>query len=153
MSLYAPGIKAFGINVGAHRRRDLARQGRGLPGHHDPDRSGLTRGIYRDPAAAWQRFGGQKHQVGEDLAPEAVDRFGWDAAGPIELERSVPEYCGDQPAQRIAPQRALARLIDSDTNAVVFVWHGGEVEELPSLPKSEVAAQLLDRVEKLRRRA
>ena len=39
---------------------------------------------------------------------------------------------------------------DSDDNAVVFVWPGGEIEELPALPKAEVAAQLLDRVEKLR---
>jgi phosphopantothenoylcysteine decarboxylase/phosphopantothenate--cysteine ligase len=40
---------------------------------------------------------------------------------------------------------------DADDNTVVFVWPGGEIEELPSLPKPEVAAQLLDRVEKLRR--
>jgi phosphopantothenoylcysteine decarboxylase/phosphopantothenate--cysteine ligase len=40
---------------------------------------------------------------------------------------------------------------DADRNAVVFVWPGGEIEELPALPKAEVAAQLLDRVEKLRR--
>ncbi|HKJ23668.1 MAG TPA: bifunctional phosphopantothenoylcysteine decarboxylase/phosphopantothenate--cysteine ligase CoaBC [Myxococcota bacterium] len=39
---------------------------------------------------------------------------------------------------------------DADTNAVVLVWPGGEVEELPLLSKAEVAAQLLDRVEKLR---
>ena len=39
---------------------------------------------------------------------------------------------------------------DSDQNTVVFVWPGGEIEELPSQPKAEVAAQLLDRVEKLR---
>jgi len=39
---------------------------------------------------------------------------------------------------------------DGDTNAVVLVWPGGEVEELPLLSKAEVAAQLLDRVEKLR---
>ena len=39
---------------------------------------------------------------------------------------------------------------DSDSNSVVFVWPGGEVEEIPTLPKREVAAQLLDRVEKLR---
>jgi len=39
---------------------------------------------------------------------------------------------------------------DADENTVVFVWPGGDVEELPSLPKAEVAAQLLDRVEKLR---
>jgi phosphopantothenoylcysteine decarboxylase/phosphopantothenate--cysteine ligase len=39
---------------------------------------------------------------------------------------------------------------DSDTNTVIFVRPGGEVEELPPLPKSRVAAELLDRVEKLR---
>jgi phosphopantothenoylcysteine decarboxylase/phosphopantothenate--cysteine ligase len=38
-----------------------------------------------------------------------------------------------------------------DTNAVSFVWPGGEVEELPLLSKSAVAAQLFDRVEKLLR--
>ncbi|MDJ0848452.1 MAG: bifunctional phosphopantothenoylcysteine decarboxylase/phosphopantothenate--cysteine ligase CoaBC [Myxococcota bacterium] len=38
---------------------------------------------------------------------------------------------------------------DADANTVVFVWPGGQIEELPSLPKGEVAAQLLDRVEKL----
>ena len=36
-----------------------------------------------------------------------------------------------------------------DTNAVAFVWPGGEVEQLPLLSKSQVAAELLDRVEKL----
>jgi phosphopantothenoylcysteine decarboxylase/phosphopantothenate--cysteine ligase len=39
---------------------------------------------------------------------------------------------------------------DADTNTVVFVWPGGEIEELPALPKAEVAARLLDRVPKLR---
>jgi phosphopantothenoylcysteine decarboxylase/phosphopantothenate--cysteine ligase len=39
---------------------------------------------------------------------------------------------------------------DADENRVVFVWPGGEVEELPSLPKDEVAARLFDRIEKLR---
>jgi phosphopantothenoylcysteine decarboxylase / phosphopantothenate---cysteine ligase len=39
---------------------------------------------------------------------------------------------------------------DADRNAVSFVWPGGEVEELPLAPKAEVAAQLLDRIEKLR---
>jgi phosphopantothenoylcysteine decarboxylase/phosphopantothenate--cysteine ligase len=37
-----------------------------------------------------------------------------------------------------------------DENAVLFVWPSGEVEELPLLPKSGVAAQLFDRLEKLR---
>ena len=39
---------------------------------------------------------------------------------------------------------------EADTNAVVFVGPRGEAEELPLLPKSQVAARLLDRVEKLR---
>ena len=38
---------------------------------------------------------------------------------------------------------------DVDTNAVSFVWPGGDVEELPLMTKREVAAQLLDRAEKL----
>lgn len=37
-----------------------------------------------------------------------------------------------------------------DENAVLFVWPSGEVEELPLLPKQGVAAQLFDRIEKLR---
>jgi len=37
-----------------------------------------------------------------------------------------------------------------DTNAVSFVWPGGDVEPLPLLSKREVAEQLLDRLEKLR---
>jgi len=39
---------------------------------------------------------------------------------------------------------------DVDENAVLFVWPSGEVEELPLLPKQGVAAQLFDRIEKLR---
>lgn len=39
---------------------------------------------------------------------------------------------------------------EADTNAVSFLRPGGELEELPLLTKREVAAQLLDRIEKLR---
>jgi phosphopantothenoylcysteine decarboxylase/phosphopantothenate--cysteine ligase len=39
---------------------------------------------------------------------------------------------------------------DVDTNAVSFVWPGGDVEELPLTSKEQVARELLDRVEKLR---
>ena len=39
---------------------------------------------------------------------------------------------------------------NADQNTVVFVWPDGEIEELPPQPKTQVAAQLLDRVEKLR---
>jgi len=37
---------------------------------------------------------------------------------------------------------------DVDNNAVVFVRADGQIEELPSLPKREVAAQLFDRIAK-----
>jgi len=40
-------------------------------------------------------------------------------------------------------------VFDSDRNRVVFVWPGGDVERLPSLPKTQVAERLLDCVEKL----
>jgi phosphopantothenoylcysteine decarboxylase/phosphopantothenate--cysteine ligase len=43
-----------------------------------------------------------------------------------------------------------AAAFDSDHNAVVFVWPDGQVEELASLPKREIAAQLLDRIAKSR---
>ena len=39
---------------------------------------------------------------------------------------------------------------DTDENAVVLLTPDGDAEELPLLPKSEVAARILDRVEKLR---
>ena len=39
---------------------------------------------------------------------------------------------------------------ESDRNAVAFVWPGGAVEELPLLPKPEVAARIWDRIEKRR---
>jgi phosphopantothenoylcysteine decarboxylase/phosphopantothenate--cysteine ligase len=39
---------------------------------------------------------------------------------------------------------------DADDNTVAFVWPGGQIEELPCLPKRDVAARLLDRVAKSR---
>ncbi len=39
---------------------------------------------------------------------------------------------------------------DADTNAVMLLTPDGQVEELPLLPKSEVAARVFDRIEKLR---
>jgi phosphopantothenoylcysteine decarboxylase/phosphopantothenate--cysteine ligase len=39
---------------------------------------------------------------------------------------------------------------ESDANAVMLLTPDGEVEELPLLPKSEVAARIFDRIEKLR---
>jgi phosphopantothenoylcysteine decarboxylase/phosphopantothenate--cysteine ligase len=39
---------------------------------------------------------------------------------------------------------------ETDTNAVMLLTPDGQVEELPLLPKSEVAARIFDRLEKLR---
>ena len=39
---------------------------------------------------------------------------------------------------------------ETDANAVLLLTPDGEVEELPLLPKSEVAARIFDRIEKLR---
>jgi phosphopantothenoylcysteine decarboxylase/phosphopantothenate--cysteine ligase len=39
---------------------------------------------------------------------------------------------------------------ETDANAVALVTPDGQVEELPLLPKSEVAARIFDRIEKLR---
>jgi len=39
---------------------------------------------------------------------------------------------------------------DADHNAVALVWPDGQIEELPSLPKREIAAQLFDRIAKSR---
>jgi len=39
---------------------------------------------------------------------------------------------------------------DADHNAVAFVWPDGQIEELPTLTKREIAAQLLDRIAKSR---
>ena len=82
-------------------------------------------------------------------------------------ERVVVGFAAESEDVIPAAQRKLARKgcdlivandvsrtdagFDVETNAVSFVWPGGEVEELPLLPKDEVAAQLLDRVEKLLR--
>jgi phosphopantothenoylcysteine decarboxylase/phosphopantothenate--cysteine ligase len=39
---------------------------------------------------------------------------------------------------------------DADDNVVVFVWPAGGIEELAPMSKADVAAQLLDRIDKLR---
>lgn len=39
---------------------------------------------------------------------------------------------------------------EADENAVFFVWPSGEIESLSLLPKAAVAAELFDRIEKLR---
>lgn len=81
-------------------------------------------------------------------------------------ERTVVGFAAESHDVVAAAQRKLARKgcdlivandisradsgFEVDENAVLFVWPNGEVEELPLLPKAGVAAQLFDRIEKLR---
>jgi len=81
-------------------------------------------------------------------------------------DRTVVGFAAESHDVVAAAQRKLARKgcdlivandisrsdagFEVDENAVLFVWPSGEVEELPLLPKTGVAAQLFDRIEKLR---
>ena len=81
-------------------------------------------------------------------------------------DRTVVGFAAESHDVVAAAQRKLARKgcdlivandisrsdagFEVDENAVLFVWPSGEVEELPLLPKAGVAAQLFDRIEKLR---
>ena len=81
-------------------------------------------------------------------------------------DRTIVGFAAESHDVVAAAQRKLARKgcdlivandisrsdagFEVDENAVRFVWPSGEVEELPLLPKTGVAAQLLDRIEKLR---
>ena len=105
-----------------------------------PD-AGLTLELVRNPdiLAEISRAPGERVVVG--FAAESHDVL---ASARRKLER---KGCDLLVANDIS--RASSGF-DVDTNAVTFVWPSGEVEELPPLPKAEVAAQLLDRVEKLR---
>ena len=83
-----------------------------------------------------------------------------------EGDRIVVGFAAESHEVVAAAQRKLARKgcdlivandisrtdagFEVDENAVLFVWPNGEVEELPLLPKAGVAAQLFDRIEKLR---
>lgn len=109
----------------------------------------------------------------EDLAPEAGLRLELVRNPDILAElcrekgsRLVVGFAAESHEVTDAARRKLARKgcdllvandvsqegsgFDADTNSVQFVWPNGEVEALPRLLKREVAAQLLDRLEKLR---
>lgn len=80
--------------------------------------------------------------------------------------RTVVGFAAESHDVAAAAQRKLARKgcdlivandisrpdsgFEVDENAVLFVWPSGEIEELSLLPKSGVAAELFDRIEKLR---
>ncbi len=77
-------------------------------------------------------FAAESHDVA-DAARRKLERKGCDLLVANDISRSDAGF-------------------DTDTNAVTLVSPGGELDELPLLPKAEVAARILDRVEKLRGR-
>ncbi len=106
------------------------------------DSAGLTLELVRNPdiLAELCEIKGERTLVG--FAAESHDLI---AAASRKLAR---KGCDLLVANDISEKAAV---FDSDSNAAVFVWPDGQIEELPSLAKSAVAAQLLDRIVKLRK--
>ena len=107
------------------------------------DDAGLTIELVRNPdiLAEVCRAPGRAGRTVIGFAAESEDVI---AAARRKLER---KGCDGIVANDVS--RADAGF-DVDTNAVTFVWPGGDAESLPLLSKREVAERLLDRVEKLR---
>jgi len=124
---------------------------------------------FRPAAPAAQKIKKESLGDGAAFAIELVrnpDILAEVAAAPSRARRIVIGFAAESEDVLAAARRKLERKgcdgivandvsradggFDVDTNAVTFVWPGGEAEALPLLPKREVAEQLLDRLEKLR---
>jgi phosphopantothenoylcysteine decarboxylase/phosphopantothenate--cysteine ligase len=105
-----------------------------------PPDAGMTLELVRNPdiLAEICREPGQRVVVG----------FAAEVGDPVEAARRklARKGCDLLVANDVSGAEAV---FDSDRNRVVFVWPGGDVERLPSLPKTQVAERLLDCVEKL----
>jgi phosphopantothenoylcysteine decarboxylase/phosphopantothenate--cysteine ligase len=106
-----------------------------------PPGSGLSLELVRNPDIL--------KEIGEEKGRRIVVGFAAESHDLVESARRklATKKCDLVVANDIT--RAGAGF-DVETNAVVFVWPGGAVEELPLLTKPEVAGRLLDHVEKLR---
>jgi phosphopantothenoylcysteine decarboxylase/phosphopantothenate--cysteine ligase len=106
-----------------------------------PEAAGLTVELVRNPdiLAEISREKGSRTVVG--FAAESHDLV---SAARRKLER---KGCDLLVANDITHE---ASGFDGESNTVVFVWPSGNIEELPPLPKTAVAEQLLDRIAKLR---
>jgi phosphopantothenoylcysteine decarboxylase/phosphopantothenate--cysteine ligase len=103
--------------------------------------AGLTLELVRNPDIL--------AEIGRDKGDRVVVGFAAESGDPVEAARRklARKGCDLLVANDVSREGAG---FDVDTNAVTFVWPGGEVEALPLLGKAEVAAALWDRVEKLR---
>ena len=107
------------------------------------DDAGLVVELVRNPdiLAEVASAAGRERRVVIGFAAESEDLL---AAARRKLER---KRCDLIVANDVSRSDAG---FDVDTNAVTFVWPDARDEVLPLLPKRAVAAQLLDRVERLR---
>ena len=121
--------------------RPVAPSPRKLKKEDLPDGAGLTLELERNPDILAELC---RRKVDQTIVGFAAESHDLVAAAHRKLER---KGCDLMVANDIS--RAGSGF-DVDHNTVVFLWPGGEIEELPTLPKADVAAQLLDRVEKLR---
>lgn len=121
--------------------RPVAPSARKLKKEDLPEGAGLTLELERNPDILAELCRRKDDRTIVGFAAESHDVV---AAAQRKLER---KGCDLMVANDIS---RAGTGFDVDHNTVVFIWPGGEIEELPTLPKAEVAAQLLDRVEKLR---
>jgi phosphopantothenoylcysteine decarboxylase/phosphopantothenate--cysteine ligase len=105
------------------------------------DGAGLTLELTQNPDILARLCGDKGDRVIVGFAAESHDLV------PRARQKVVQKGCDLLVANDISVRGSG---FDSDTNTVVFVAPNGEIEELPPLPKAGVAAQLLDRVGKLR---
>jgi phosphopantothenoylcysteine decarboxylase/phosphopantothenate--cysteine ligase len=103
--------------------------------------SGLTLELTRNPDILAELCQKKGNRVVVGFAAESHDLL---AAARRKIAR---KGCDLLVANNISSQTSG---FDADDNAVVFVWPDGQIEELPSLPKRGVAAQLFDRIAKSR---
>jgi phosphopantothenoylcysteine decarboxylase/phosphopantothenate--cysteine ligase len=106
-----------------------------------PEGAGLALELVRNPDIL--------AEICRDKGSRVVVGFAAESGDPVESARRklVRKGCDLIVANDVSQPDAG---FDGDHNTVVFVWPAGDVERLPSLSKADVAAQLLDRVEKLR---
>jgi phosphopantothenoylcysteine decarboxylase/phosphopantothenate--cysteine ligase len=106
-----------------------------------PSGAGLSLELVRNPDIL--------KEVGEAKGSRIVVGFAAESHDLIESARRklATKHCDIVVANDITREDSGFEV---DQSAVVFVWPGGAVEELPLLPKIEVAGRLLDHVEKLR---
>ena len=121
--------------------RPVAPSPRKLKKEDLPDGAGLTLELERNPDILAELC---RRKVDQTIVGFAAESHDLVAAAHRKLERKGCDLMVANDISRVGSG------FDVDHNTVVFLWPGGEIEELPTLPKADVAAQLLDRVEKLR---